>query len=67
MDYPYLEYEWNLKLKFCTENNFGNIFGRYISLMNLWGYKNFSFDDSKILNDIRKEKRLEVEKFDINN
>ena len=54
LDYPYLEYEWNYRLQFGREHNLNNIFGRYIALMRLRGYRGFSYQDSDRLNDLRK-------------
>ena len=55
LDYPYLEYEWNYRLRFGREHNLNNIFGRYIALMRLKGYRCFSYQDSNHLNDLRKK------------
>ena len=52
---PYLEYEWNYRLQFGREHNLSNIFGRYIALMRLRGYRNFSYQDSEYLNNLRKQ------------
>ena len=55
LDYPYLEYEWNHCLQLRREHNLNNIFGRYIALMRLKGYKSFSYQDSDYLNNARKK------------
>ena len=55
LDYPYLEYEWNYRLQLGREHNLSNIFGRYIALMRLQGYRNFSYQDGEYLNNLRKQ------------
>ena len=55
LDYPYLEYEWNYRLQFGRKHNLSNIFGRYIALMRLQGYRNFSYQDGEYLNNLRKQ------------
>lgn len=59
LDYPYLEYEWNYRLQFGREHNLNNIFGRYIALMRLKGYRGFSYQDSDRLNDLRKRNDID--------
>ena len=54
LDYPQIEYEWNHCLKFGRERNLNNIFNRYIALMRLQGYRNFSYQDSDYFNNLRK-------------
>ena len=61
LDYPYLEYEWNYRLQFGREHNLNNIFGRYIALMRLRGYRGFSYQDSDRLNDLRKRNDINEE------
>lgn len=61
LDYPYLKEEWARKVKHGREHNYTNIFGRYIALMRLKGYRDFSFQDSSYLNELREQK------YDINN
>ena len=56
LDYPYLEPEWNNCLQHGRERNLNNIFGKYIALMRLKGYKGFSYQDSDYLNNLRKRK-----------
>ena len=58
LDYPYLEHEWNYRLQIGRERNLNNIFGRYIALMRLKGYRGFSYQDSNYLNDLRKRNDL---------
>ena len=58
LDYPYLEYEWNYRLQLGRERNLNYIFGRYIALMRLKGYRGFSYQDSDYLNDLRKRNDL---------
>ena len=55
LDYPYLEHEWNHCLQLERGRNLNNIFGRYIALMRLKGYKSFSYQDSDYLNNARKK------------
>ena len=55
LDYPYIEYEWNHCLQLGRGHNLNNIFGRYIALMRLKGYKSFSYQDSDYLNNARKK------------
>ena len=55
LDYPFLEYVWNYRLQFGREHNFSYIFGRYIALMRLKGYRNFSYQDGEYLNNLRKQ------------
>ena len=55
LDYPYLEYDWNHCLQLRRGRNLNNIFGRYIALMRLKGYKSFSYQDSDYLNNARKK------------
>ena len=56
LDYPYLELEWNNCFQLGRERNLNNIFGRYIALMRLKGYRSFSYQDSDYLNNLRKRK-----------
>ena len=56
LDYPYIKKEWALKVKYGREHNHTNIFGRYIALMRLKGFRSFSYKDSEWLNELRKEK-----------
>ena len=56
LDYPYLKEEWAYQVKHGRESNCTNIFGRYISLMRLRGYRDFSFQDSNYLNELRNKK-----------
>ena len=49
LDIPFVEREWNRLI-----NRYGkksNIIGRYIAKMNLRGYRDFTYEDSKIFND----------------
>ena len=55
LDYPFLELEWNNCLQRGRERNLNNIFGRYIALMRLRGYRSFSYQDSDYLNNARKK------------
>ena len=55
LDYPYLKEEWAYKVKHGREHNHTNIFGRYIALMRLKGYRNFSYQDGEYLNNLRKQ------------
>ena len=52
MDYPYIEKEWNFKVKRYGEED-GNIFGRYIATMRFCVYRKFTYKDSFLFN--RKE------------
>jgi len=45
MDYPYIENEWNAKVKHYGEKN-GSVFGRYIATMRLCAYRKFTYKDS---------------------
>ena len=54
--YPYLKEEWAYKVKHGREHNYTNIFSRYIALMRLRGYRDFSFQDSSYLNELRGKK-----------
>lgn len=45
MDYPYIENEWNFKVKHYGEKD-GNVFGRYIATMRLCAYRGFAYKDS---------------------
>ena len=56
LDYPYLEKEWLYKVEYGREHNHTNIFGRYIALMRLKGFRSFSFQDSSYLNELREKK-----------
>lgn len=56
LDYPYLKHEWNICLQRGRERNLNNIFGKYIALMRLKGYRGFSYQDSDYLNNLRKRK-----------
>lgn len=56
LDYPYLKEEWAHKIRHGREHNYTNIFGRYIALMRLKGFKSFSFQDSNYLNELREKK-----------
>ena len=60
MDYPYIEKEWNSKVKHY-EGKDGNIFGRYIATMRLCAYRELTYKDSFLF------KRKEEVDFDINN
>lgn len=51
LDYPYIEFEWNLMLE--NKNKKPN-FGRYIALMRLASFRAFSYQDSDTFK--RKEK-----------
>ena len=51
MDYPYIEYEWQRMLKRYLDRP---IFGRYLALMRLRGFRDFSYADSNWLNEVRK-------------
>ena len=51
MDYPYIEYEWNVHTKYWRDNKKNNIFGRYLSLMRLWSFRSFTWKDSDRLNE----------------
>lgn len=56
LDYPYLKEEWARKVKHGREHDYTNIFGRYIALMRLKGYRDFSFQDSNYLNGLKEKK-----------
>ena len=60
MDYPYIENEWNFKVKHYGEKD-GNVFGRYIATMRLCAYRKFTYKDSFLF------KREEEINFDFNN
>lgn len=60
MDYPYIENEWNFKVKHYGEKD-GNVFGRYIATMRLCAYRRFTYKDSSLF------KREEEINFDSNN
>ena len=53
MDYCYLEEEWQ-QMKGKTQNK---VFGKYIALMRLCGYRSFTYIDSNRLNEIRRRKK----------
>ena len=55
LDYPYLEEDWLRKVEHGREHNHTNIFGRYIAVMRLTGFRNFCFQDSSYLNELRKK------------
>ena len=52
MDYPYIEKEWNSKIRYYGEKD-SSIFGRYIATMRLCSYRKFTYKDSFLFN--RKE------------
>lgn len=56
LDYPYLEEEWMHRVEHGRKYNHTNIFGRYIALMRLKGFRDFSFQDSNYLNELRKKR-----------
>ena len=55
LDYPYLKEEWSNRVRHGRERAYTNIFGGYIALMRLRGYRDFSFQDSDYLNELRKK------------
>lgn len=51
MNYPYIEDEWNRTLKVAQERGMDKVFGRYIAKMRLCSFRNFTYSDSKRLNE----------------
>lgn len=49
LDIPFIEREWNMLINRYGKNS--NIIGRYIAKMKLRGYRDFTYEDSKIFND----------------
>ena len=62
MDYPYIKREWDNQVKNGIKYGYSYVFGRYLALMRLKGFRSFSYKDSDWLNKVREEK---IE-FDIN-
>lgn len=48
LDIPFIKREWNMLINRYGKNS--NIIGRYIAKMNLRGYRDFTYEDSEILN-----------------
>ena len=49
LDIPFVKREWNGLINRYGKNS--NIIGRYIAKMNLRGYRDFTYEDSKIFKD----------------
>ena len=60
LDYPYLQDEWQRNIEYAKKHNRPFVFGKYIALMRLRGYRSFSYQDSEMLNAIRLKKREEA-------
>ena len=52
MDYPYIEYEWQKMVDRFPDRP---ILGRYLSLMRLRGFRDFTYADSDLLNEVRRK------------
>ena len=61
MDYPYIEEEWNKYIERYDPKD-GRIIGRYIALMRLKGYSLYTWADSIILNQWRKQQKERIRK-----
>lgn len=55
LDYPFLKEEWFNTVKKAKNNK---VFGKYCALMRLRSYRDFTFKDSELLNNIREEKAM---------
>ena len=55
MDYPYIISEWERIREYCIEKNMPEfIFPRYIMVMNLPAYRNFTWNDSEMFNNLEE-------------
>lgn len=52
LDYPYIKQEWEHRLRYATQ---GHVFGKYCATMRLAAYRNFSYNDSEWLNEVREK------------